>query len=245
MLTRLYLLLLVLLPVSAFAQVAVDEAPLYYVTRHDGSLYSRPGDEQPYIHLKFREPLYLLGQEGRYSRVRTKDGARGYIPTTDISNLWIRVSKSKQTIYLYKGTELTKTYAADLGYNSFADKERRGSTRERDHWRTPEGTFTVINKNANSQFYKAFVLNYPNSEDAERGLKQGIITEGQYQAIVRAEAEGRMPPMNTALGGMIEIHGNGTGARSNWTQGCIAVRNSDMDELFAIIKVGTPVLVER
>ena len=50
--------------------------------------------------------------------------------------------------------------------------------------------------------------------------------------------------MNTALGGMIEIHGHGTGARSNWTQGCIAVRNDAMDRLWRWVAVGTPVVVE-
>ena len=132
----------------------------------------------------------------------------------------------------------------DLGYNFFADKERRGNLADPDHWRTPEGQFFVANKNPHSQFYKAFVLNYPNAEDAERGLEDGLITQAQYDAIVQAEQSVTMPLMNTELGGYIEIHGNGTGNRNNWTQGCIAIADAEMDRLWNLIVVGTPVLID-
>lgn len=133
----------------------------------------------------------------------------------------------------------------DLGYNFFSDKERRGSSGDPDHWRTPEGEFFVANKNAYSQFYKAFVLNYPNAEDAARGLEDGLITEEQYEQIVHAENRFQMPPMDTELGGWIEIHGDGTGERQNWTQGCVAIQNVQMDRLWDMIEVGTPVLITR
>jgi lipoprotein-anchoring transpeptidase ErfK/SrfK len=54
----------------------------------------------------------------------------------------------------------------------------------------------------------------------------------------------RMPPMNTELGGWVEIHGDGTGAATNWTRGCVAVTNDDMNTLWWWTQVGTPVLVE-
>jgi L,D-peptidoglycan transpeptidase YkuD (ErfK/YbiS/YcfS/YnhG family) len=50
--------------------------------------------------------------------------------------------------------------------------------------------------------------------------------------------------MNTPLGGWIEIHGEGTGASTNWTQGCVAVENRVMNELWTQVSVGTPVLIE-
>jgi len=134
--------------------------------------------------------------------------------------------------------------AADLGRNFFADKVRRGSVREPDQWRTPNGVFFVVKKNAHSQFHRALVLNYPSAEDAERGMKSGLISDQQYQAIVKAEKSFEMPPMNTALGGWIEIHGHGTGARNDWTQGCIAVRDEEVDQLFDWVTVGTPVIIE-
>ncbi len=243
---RLILLVLMLAPLmGAASQREEGGDDLYYVIERGATLYSRADEGFPYVQLKFREPVYLIRKEGGWSRVRTRDGAQGYVPAHYIDNTWIRVSKSKQTVYLYRGTELVKQVPADLGYNAFADKERRGNLKERDHWRTPEGVFSIVKKNPRSQFYKAFVLSYPTAEDAERGLREGLISAAEYAAIVRAEAEGVVPPMHTALGGMIEIHGSGTGARNNWTQGCIAVRNDQMDELYEMVFVGTPVLIER
>ncbi len=228
---------------EARAQAGGDE-PLYYVTARNATLYRTAAENEPYMQLKFREPLYQISKQGRWSQVRTRDGARGYIPTGDISNVWLRVSKTRQTVYIYRGVELLKAVPADLGYNAFADKERRGSRDNRDHWRTPEGSFTIVRKNPRSTFYKALVLSYPSREHAERGLRDGLISQADYAAIARADAQGEMPPMHTALGGMIEIHGNGTGARSNWTQGCVAIQNTQMDELYELVSVGTPVLVE-
>jgi len=50
--------------------------------------------------------------------------------------------------------------------------------------------------------------------------------------------------MNTELGGYIEIHGDGTGERNNWTQGCIAIANGELDRLWDLVTVGTPVLID-
>ena len=222
----------------------VEAAAVYYTFLKETTVFARPDSSRPYLALGFREPVRLVGEEGRWSRIRTEDGAQGYVRSHLLSNVWLRVSKKKKTVYLYRGTELVKKVSADLGYNQFSDKEKRGSRRERDHWRTPEGAFYVVAKNPRSQFYKAFVLNYPTVEDADRGLKRGLISEGEHAAIVRAQEAFRVPPMSTALGGMIEIHGDGTGSGVNWTQGCVAVENRHMDELWRHVQVGTPVLVE-
>jgi murein L,D-transpeptidase YafK len=229
---------------AAFSQSSDEELPLYYVVGKQAIMYSAADSLRPYVQLKFREPLYLLRTDRHWSQVRTQDGALGYVHASAISNVWIRVSKRQQTVYVYRGTELIEKLPADLGHNSFADKERRGSIRSRDHWRTPEGVFFVVNKNPRSQFYKALVLNYPTSDDAARGLREGLISKNEHDAIIRAEATFSMPPMSTLLGGWIEIHGHGTGARSNWTQGCVAVRDEHMDFLWRWAQVGTPVLVE-
>lgn len=230
---------------SGTARAEEEEAgALYYATTRHLTVYRDKEATKPYFRLGFREEVRRLGCEADLCRVRTTDGAVGYVNRYDISNVWIRASKKKRRVFVYRGERLVKVYKADFGYNSFSDKERRGSNRLRDHWRTPEGAFYVVSKNPNSQFYKALVLNYPNAEDAEKGLKRGLITKGQYDAIVRADEGGTMPPMNTELGGWVEIHGDGTGAATNWTQGCVAVRNEDMDELWQWVQVGTPVLVE-
>jgi hypothetical protein len=231
---------------SSGADTPVEEAEpqLFYIISQETVMYRSADSTKPYTSVKFREPVDLIRQVGAWSEVSTGDGARGYVLSSQIANTWIRVSKSQSTVFVYRGVELIAEIPADLGYNTFADKERRGTARDRDHWRTPEGTFYIVGKNPRSQFYKAFVLNYPNSDDAARGLRDGLISQAEYAAIVRAEQEGIMPPMNTALGGMIEIHGHGTEGRISWTQGCIAITDAQMDRLWDLVHVGTPVLVE-
>lgn len=244
--TLLVLILLVLVGARPTDPVvAPDEpAPLYYVTKPEATVYTKPGDGREYLQLRLREQVYLVEEEGGWARVRTMDGAEGYLLRGHLSNVWIRISKKSQTLYVYRGSALIEKLPVDLGYNYFADKERRGSMSRRDHWRTPEGQFYVVSRNARSQYYKAFVLNYPTADDAEDGLKRGFISRSEYAAIVKAERESAVPPMNTALGGWIEIHGNGTGARSNWTQGCIALTDKDMDRLWKWVELGAPVLIE-
>ncbi len=228
----------------AEAQASDDALPLYYAVQRDAMIYSAADSSRPYAVLEFREPVYRLDEKGGWLLVKTQDGAQGYISSTAVSNVWIRVSKANKTLYVYRGTELIKKIPADFGYNAFSDKEKRGSSSEPDHWRTPEGVFFIVNKNPRSQFYKALVLNYPSAEDAERGRRQKLISEGQYRAIVKAEKDFKTPPMDTALGGWIEIHGKGTGVGSNWTQGCVAVRDAHIDELWRWAEIGTPVLIE-
>ncbi|SHK72878.1 L,D-transpeptidase family protein [Rhodothermus profundi] len=216
---------------------------LYYVAVEQTLLHARPG-EGAYLLLRRREPVRLLERVGTWWRVRTQDGAEGYVVARDLSNVWLRVSKRLRRLFVYRGTRLVRSFPVDLGTNPFSDKRRRGSIANPDDWRTPEGVFYVAAKNARSQYYKALVLNYPTADDALRGLREGLISEAEYRAIVEAEAHFRMPPMHTALGGWIEIHGDGTGQQVTWTQGCVALRNEDLDAIWPLVVVGTPVLIE-
>lgn len=221
-----------------------EDGSLYYSVARRAAVFNEANGAQEVFKLNFREPVSLIERQGLWSLIQTEDGKMGYVSHQDISNIWIRISKRKKSVYVYRGTQLIKRYIADFGNNVASDKIQRGDIRSPDDWRTPEGTFFVVSKNPNSKFYKALVLNYPNAEDARRGYRQGLITKREYDAIVSAEENGNIPPMNTMLGGWIEIHGDGTGGGTNWTQGCIAIENDKMDELWPLIKVGTPVLTE-
>lgn len=231
---------------SGIAQGQSDSAdlPLYYAVERNAIVYSAPDSSKPSFEIKLREPVVMLRDLEGWMQIRTEDGSVGYVSAHAVSNVWMRVSKKSRTLFVYRGTELVREIAADFGYNAFANKVKRGSLQEPDHWRTPDGVFYVVRKNPRSQFYKAFVLNYPTAKDAERGREQNLISQAQYDAIVRAEEEVRMPPMNTALGGFIEIHGRGTGAGINWTQGCVAVHDYEIDHIWQLAQVGTPVLIE-
>ncbi len=195
--------------------------------------------------LEFQEPVSVVSFHGPWTRVRTSEGLEGYVDAGRLSDVWIRVVKSRKTVYVYRGEELESEIPADMSYNFFTDKKQRGGVIKPDHWRTPEGRFYVVARNPNSQFHRAWVLNYPTPEDADRGLEEGIISEAEHRDIAAAAANYRMPPMGTALGGYIEIHGRGTGARTSWTRGCVAIPDAEIDRLWDLVKVGTPVVVER
>lgn len=221
----------------------VDVA-LAHVVGGQATLYNRSDSTAPVATLPVRTPVHRLACTDTWCRVRTERGRTGFVPAAAVSNVWIYVSKADRRLFLYRGPRLVDVYEIDVGYNTFADKKRKGSPEKRDHWRTPEGTFYVVAKKPRSEFYKALLLNYPTTADAERGLKQGLISPDEYEAIVQAQEQRRQPPMNTALGGWIEIHGEGTGGATNWTQGCVAVQNRVMNALWVDVEVGTPVLIE-
>jgi hypothetical protein len=137
------------------------------------------------------------------------------------------------TLLVYAGRHLIKAYPAALGLDPIRDKEKRGD------YRTPEGQFYLCGRNAKSQFFRSLRLSYPNTEDATRGLQQGLIDRATHKRIVRANRRGGVPPQDTDLGGDIMIHGGGIG--SNWTWGCIALENSAVEELFYFLPLNTPI----
>jgi murein L,D-transpeptidase YafK len=147
----------------------------------------------------------------------------------------IVVKKAERRLFLYDGNRLVKTYRIGLGLSPTGDKVRQGDRR------TPEGDFYIFTKNDKSAFYLSLGVSYPNAAHANRGLRDGLISKSQYDAITRALKLKKTPPQNTALGGDIYIHGNGAG--SDWTWGCVALENNDIRELFNAATVGTPVTI--
>ena len=148
----------------------------------------------------------------------------------------IVVTKSKRRLELYSDGALVRTYKVGLGLNPVPDKVRQGDRA------TPEGDFYVFTKNDKSAFYLSLGISYPNIEDAERGLRDKMISRAQHDAIVRAIKRKATPLQNTRLGGDIYIHGNG--ASSDWTWGCVALENDEMKELFDAVAVGTTVTIK-
>lgn len=148
----------------------------------------------------------------------------------------IVVLKSKRRLELYSDGSIVRVYRIGLGLNPVADKKQQGDRA------TPEGEFYIFTRNNKSAFYLSLGVSYPNTEDAERGLREGLISRSQHDAIIKAIKRKATPPQNTRLGGDIYIHGNGAG--SDWTWGCVALENEDMRELFDAIPVGTPVTIK-
>jgi murein L,D-transpeptidase YafK len=162
--------------------------------------------------------------------------AQSSVPQSPIDASRIVVYKRARKLELYSGKTLVRTYRVGLGFNPIDDKKREGDGA------TPEGEFYVFVKNNKSAYYLSLGISYPNAEDAARGLRDGLITKAQHDAIVEAIRKKKAPPQYTKLGGLIYIHGHGAG--SDWTWGCVALENEHMKELYDAVSVGTPVTIK-
>ena len=132
----------------------------------------------------------------------------------------ILIEKSAHLMTLYRGSEAIHKYRIALGTQPVGRKEKQG-----DH-KTPEGMYTVDRKNPQSIFHMALHLSYPNAEDRERAKKRGVDP-----------------------GGDVEIHGlekkyaylGALHRQADWTDGCIAVTNAEIEEIWKLVPVGTRV----
>lgn len=132
----------------------------------------------------------------------------------------ILVEKAARRMTVYRAAEPLKTYRIALGFAPVGDKAREGDGR------TPEGTFRIDRRNAGSAYHLSLGLDYPQPEDR-----------------ARARAGGYSP------GGDIFIHGQPNmlkgmaTLRHDWTAGCIAVSDAEIEELWAAVADGTTVEV--
>lgn len=154
----------------------------------------------------------------------------------------VEKSVNKMTVF-YQGKAL-KSFTVVSGVNDQGDKQRQGDNR------TPEGRFFITEKERlNDHPYlgkKWLGLSYPDPVHAQRGVENNLININQYREIVRANEQKVQPPQNTALGGWIGIHGGRedlTKARINWTEGCLALQDADLEELYRLVDYGTPVVI--
>jgi len=137
----------------------------------------------------------------------------------DVADL-IVVIKSKRVMFLMKEGKIIKAYRIALGKNPEGKKTIQGDGK------TPEGRYYIVGRNPNSNFYKSLKISYPNEFDYERALKLGANP-----------------------GGDIAIHGLSKKVEflgkyhiiDDWTEGCIAVTNEEMDEIWNLVPDGIPI----
>ncbi len=160
----------------------------------------------------------------------------------------VRVYKARRRLEVWNGDRLLKSYAVALGAQPRGHKETRGDGR------TPEGRFYICTRNAtNSAFHIFLGLSYPALPDAARAAQSKKISPREF-AMIRSRLASRGAPLwQTRLGGWVGIHGGSDGAfakkrekqrgTSDWTAGCIALTNREIEEIYAATKLGTPVVV--
>jgi len=148
----------------------------------------------------------------------------------------ILVEKSALRLTVFDGDAGMKSYRVAVGANH-GDKQREGDRR------TPEGDFYICIRKPKDKtpYTRSFGLSYPNLEDAERGIRNGLITAAQKHAIVTAIRKGDKPPWQTTLGGAIMIHGKREGRTG--TLGCVALDDDDIVELYNRLPLRAPVRI--
>lgn len=123
-----------------------------------------------------------------------------------------------------------------------------GYDKHRGDDKTPLGSYRIGWINEKSRFGSFFGFNFPNHDNAKRARSSGLIDDHTYQRLLSAQLDEEVPPQNTALGGQIGIHGIGQGSltvhqRFDWTHGCIALTNEQLDRLKQWVKKGTLVVI--
>lgn len=154
-------------------------------------------------------------------------------PKMTSKNVRIEIRKKARTLTVFDDGKVVKTYDVVLGFSPVGDKEIEGDGK------TPEGRFYVFTKNPESRFHLSLGLSYPSIDDAKRGVNNNLVSKDEADSIVRSINEKGMPLQKTKLGGEIYIHGGGTA--SDWTDGCIALKDNEIAELFDIVPVGAEV----
>jgi len=149
----------------------------------------------------------------------------------DVDKVFLLVDKSDYRMYLYEDATLIKIYKVVFGNADITDKYVQGDRR------TPNGTFRILSKRYHNLWSRFLLLDYPNIESREK------FQQRQANGLIRKGAD---------IGGGIGIHGveYGSGIRDNyveqrinWTLGCVSLKNGDVNELYDVVKVGTPVVI--
>jgi murein L,D-transpeptidase YafK len=156
------------------------------------------------------------------------------------------VWKRRHVLEVHAGEKVIRRYRVSLGLNPTGAKERRGDRK------TPVGSYYVYEKRPSERFRWFLALNYPAIGDADRAFGAGRISADVWADIWIADRFRQRPPWNTPLGAFVGIHGTGAAGNkaklrqvSDWTDGCVALSDRDIDELYEMTPVGTPVEIRE
>lgn len=156
--------------------------------------------------------------------------------------LSLEVRKSERMLIATCEEGALRRIPVALGREPHGAKQRRGDDR------TPEGEYRISGPGRASRFHLFLPFDYPSTADADAGLAAGRIDRVAHRRIVEAHARGAMPPQDTALGGLLGLHGEGPRWRGDsagldWTEGCVAMRDDAIAYLVARTAPGTPIRI--
>ncbi|SMG62910.1 [similarity to] ErfK/YbiS/YcfS/YnhG [methanotrophic bacterial endosymbiont of Bathymodiolus sp.] len=158
--------------------------------------------------------------------------------------IWLLVDTQKKIIQVRQGeTTLASFDKISIGRKGARYKQKSGDDI------TPLGNYKIAYMNDGSHFRIFFGLNYPSLYDAELALIDKRISILEFQEIKQAQDNNSLPPQDTVLGGYIGIHGIGRGNKKvhgvfDWTQGCVAVSNPQIDSLAKWVYQGMRVQIK-
>jgi len=169
------------------------------------------------------------------------------ISAVHASEYQLSVSKNNNELTVEKAGKVIKKYHIASGKGGKGTKRLRGDSK------TPIGMYRVSSFKENSRFHFFIQLDYPNLVDAWYGYKNEIIGANNFKRIATAYKKREAPPQDTELGGFIGIHGLGVTNEEklsihqsfNWTEGCIALTNEEINELRQFVAIGTPVVIKE
>ena len=179
-----------------------------------------------------------------------KIGLFAFIVLSSLSELsvaedvWLLVDTQKLQLEVKQGERTIKVLRdISIGRNGAGFKFQIGDDI------TPLGKYRIGWINKNSPYYRFFGFTYPSIDNAATALKKGLIDRKTYNRIVNKQVENKLPPQDTVLGGQIGIHGLGKADERihklvNWTHGCIALTNEQIDLLSRWVRKGTRVKIK-
>ncbi len=141
------------------------------------------------------------------------------VPTSIIIDK-VFVDKSARTLQLLSDSKVIKSYHIALGGNPVGHKQQQGDKR------TPTGSYTLDYKNEKSKFYRSIHVSYPNAADKARAKSRGVSPGGDIMIHGQKNGFGHLAAVNQ---------------QRDWTDGCIAVTDHEMDEIMDVVALGIPI----
>lgn len=156
---------------------------------------------------------------------------------------WLLIDVSTLTLSVMRGDSALQIYENIAIGSNGATRQKRAKDEK-----TPLGDFKISGIGSSRHFHMFLAIDYPNIDHAQRALQDGRIGAEEYRSLREAWVTGKSPPQDTRLGGHLGIHGIGSGSLEihnnvNWTDGCIAVTNEQVEELAGWVRVGSRVSI--